>query len=157
MATTRRKQPKHPLLDEHALVGFLVFGDPLDPEDVNAMPWPTRVATYVLAFDGQMGNGGSQFWVTNEWRVHDPALLGVLGELRSPLAREVAKLVKKMAKIGVRSDALDALDESPKVDAAYERLAERCGAVDDAYYAMRAAFLTEVEAELGGWLREHAA
>ena len=38
MATTRRKQPKHTLLDEHARVGFRVFGDPLDPEDVNAMP-----------------------------------------------------------------------------------------------------------------------
>ena len=145
MAAKQRPRPKHPLLDEHALQAFLRAEAAEEPEDLAAMPWPTRVATCVLAFDGQMGNGGSQFWITNEWRVHDPALLAVLGELRTPHAREVAKLVKKMAKIGARSDILDGQDESPKVEAAYGRLAERCGAVDNVYYAMRAALLGEVE------------
>lgn len=155
MAKSRRKKPRHPLLDKHALKALLRAGDPLDPEDVSDMPWPARLATFVLAFDGQMGQNGSQFWITNEWRVHDPALLEVLSELRFPLAREVSKLVKKTAKIGVRSDILDAHAGSAKVDAAYERLAERCGAVDEAYYGMRAAFLAEVETVLAGWLRDH--
>ena len=78
MAAKRRTKRKHQLLDEHALVAFLRAEAAEEPEDLAAMPWPTRVATYVLAFDGQMGNGGSQFWITNEWRVHDPALLAVL-------------------------------------------------------------------------------
>jgi hypothetical protein len=92
-------------------------------EDPAAMPWPARVATFVLAFDGQMGNGRSQFWITNGWRVDDPALLAVLEELRSPLVTEAPTLTRRIAKIGVLSDGLDAQEESPKVDAAYQRLA----------------------------------
>ncbi len=91
MPEPRRRKPKHPLLDTHYMEGFLGFGTPEDPVDVEAMPWPARVATFLLAFDGQMGNGGAQFWITNEWRVHDAALLDALGEIRSPLAREVSK------------------------------------------------------------------
>lgn len=148
MAAKRHTRPKHPLLDDHALQAFLRAEAAEDPEDVAAMPWPARVATYVLAFDGQMGNGGSQFWITNEWRMHDPALLEVLSKLRSPVAREVAKLVRKIDKLGSRADVLEALPESAKTDAALERLAERCHAVDQAYFAMSAEFLAEVEGEL---------
>ncbi len=150
MAKPRRKKPKHPLLDAHYMEGFLGFGTAEDPADIEAMPWPARVATFVLAFDGQMGNGGSQFWITNEWRVHDPALLAVLSKLRSPRAREVAKLVKKIEKLGARADVLQDKPESARIDAALDRLAERCDAVDQAYYAISAEFLVEVEAELAG-------
>jgi hypothetical protein len=108
MAAKRRTRPKHPLLNEHALVAFLRAEAAEEPEDLAAMPWPTRVATFVLAFDGQMGNGGSQFGITKDLRVHDPTLLAVLAELRGPLAREVTKLVKRMATLGARSDILAA-------------------------------------------------
>jgi hypothetical protein len=80
--------------------------------------------------------------------VHDPALLDVLTKLRAPSAREVAKLVKKIEKLGARADVLQELPESAKTDTALDRLAERCDALDQTYYAMSAAFLAEVEAEL---------
>jgi hypothetical protein len=105
---------------------------------------PEYVAYLVLLFDSQIGKGGFQFWILNEFVKYDAALLDLIGEMKVRRGDEVRNLIRRTGKIAKHAAHLE-LMEGPAADAALNRLAARLGQMDEEYFAIREEFLSDVE------------
>ncbi len=107
-----------------------------------------RIGYLVTLFDSQIERNGVQSWITNRFWHRDQALLDVLQALTTPRRKPIMAIVQRVDKLAIRAEALESRPESARTNAALDRLAERCTALDEAYGAVREKFLAAVEEEL---------
>jgi hypothetical protein len=102
------------------------------------------IAFLVYLFDSQIGRGGFQFWILNEYVKYDAALLDLISGMKVRHGDEVRDLIRETGKIAKRAAELE-LKDGPAADAALDRLARRLDQMDEKYAAIREEFLSDVE------------
>ena len=118
------------------------------PDELDTWPEAERLAVVVRLMHGQLVHNGAMFWIINDYWPLDGAIRRILRSVPTESSRQVRALLVKLDRIGHRATHLESLDMTPAIEAALDRLAVRCHAIDLAYAAIHRRFRDDVETAL---------